>query len=70
MDRDATRNQIGKILCSESFAGKNQLKKLLEVLFENMDSQTTLKPDRVIKELWPEDRGRCCDRDEQIAESA
>ena len=57
MDRDATRNQIGKILCSESFAGKNQLKKLLEVLFENMDSQTTLKPDRVIKELWPEDRG-------------
>ncbi|MFY9854095.1 MAG: hypothetical protein WAK26_09495 [Terracidiphilus sp.] len=57
MDRDAIRNQIGKILGSESFAGKNQLKKLLEVLFQNMDSQATLKPDRVIRELWPEDRG-------------
>ena len=55
MDRNDIWEQIGRILQSESFTGKDQLKKLLEVLFNNMDSQTTLKPDRVIKELWPEE---------------
>jgi hypothetical protein len=53
MDRPAITDQIERILNSRSFASKSQLKKLLEVLFNNMDSQTTLKPDRVIKELWP-----------------
>jgi len=53
MDRSAISDQIGRILRSQSFASKSQLRKLLEVLFSNMDSQTTLKPDRVIKELWP-----------------
>ncbi|MGA8838802.1 MAG: hypothetical protein WB538_24420 [Candidatus Sulfotelmatobacter sp.] len=53
MDRSAISDQIDRILRSQSFASKSQLRKLLEVLFSNMDSQTTLKPDRVIKELWP-----------------
>ena len=55
MDTTAIGDQINKILCSRSFASKSQLRKLLEVLFKNMDSQATLKPDRVIKELWPEE---------------
>ena len=55
MDLDAIRRQIDRILRSEIFADKDQLKTLLECLFQNMDSQLTLKPDRVIKELWPED---------------
>jgi hypothetical protein len=55
MDREVIWSQINRILRSESFADKDQLKKLLEVLFKNMDSQATLKPDRVIKELWPEE---------------
>src|SRR5271170_97213 len=55
MDCTAISDQIDRILRSQSFAGKSQLRKLLEVLFKNMDSQATLKPDRVIKELWPEE---------------
>jgi hypothetical protein len=53
MDRSAIGDQIERILLSRAFAHKSQLKKLLEVLFQNMDSQATLKPDRVIRELWP-----------------
>ena len=53
MDPTAITDQIDRILRSQSFANKSQLRKLLEVLFKNMDSQTTLKPDRVIQELWP-----------------
>ncbi len=55
MDSTAVSGQIDRILRSPSFASKSQLRKLLEVLFKNMDSQTTLKPDQVIKELWPEE---------------
>lgn len=54
MESAAIKEQIDKILRSESFAGKSQLKKLLGILFDHMDS-TTLKPDRVIKELWPDE---------------
>jgi hypothetical protein len=53
MDRAAVSAQIDRILRSQSLANKNQLKKLLEVLFKNFDSQSTLKPDRIIEELWP-----------------
>ena len=53
MDQAAISAQIEKILRSHSFASKGQLRKLLEVLHRNMDAQATLKPDRVIKELWP-----------------
>jgi len=53
MDRTAISDQVDRILHSQSFASKSQLRKLLEVLFQNIDTQTTLKPDRVIRELWP-----------------
>lgn len=55
MDRAAINDQIDRILHSQSFATKSQLRKLLEVLWQNFDSQTTLKPDRVIRELWPQE---------------
>jgi hypothetical protein len=55
MDREAIRNQLDRILRSESFADKDQLQKLLEVLFNHMDSPASLKPDRIIRELWPEE---------------
>jgi hypothetical protein len=55
MDPAAVQDQIDRILQSETFAGKSQLMKLLEVLFDQMDTQATLKPDRVIRELWPEE---------------
>jgi len=55
MDPKAIREQIDRILRSPSFASKGQLRKLLEVLFQNVDSQTNLTPDLVIKELWPDE---------------
>ncbi len=55
MNSTAISDQIDRILRSQSFAGKGQLRKLLQVLFQNMDSQTNLTPDLVIKELWPEE---------------
>src|SRR6266852_9694235 len=55
MDFCALNNQIDRILRSQTFARKGQLRKLLEVLFKNMDSQAMLKPDLVIRELWPEE---------------
>src|SRR5260370_15654141 len=53
MDLTVISEQIERILRSQSFASKSQIRKLLEVLFQHMDSQTTLKPDQVIQELWP-----------------
>jgi hypothetical protein len=53
MNPATIRDQINRILRSQSFANKSQLRKLLEVLYNNMDSQAALKPDQVIKELWP-----------------
>ena len=55
MDPTAISEQIDRILRSQSFATKSQLRKLLVILSKNMDSQITLKPDQVIKELWPEE---------------
>src|SRR5215813_1951180 len=55
MEPTAISEQIEKILRSQSFATKGQLRKLLGVLSKNMDSQTALNPDLVIKELWPEE---------------
>src|SRR5713226_4865512 len=55
MDPIAISEQIERILRSRSFASKSQLRKLLEILSKHMDSQTTLKPDQVIKQLWPEE---------------
>lgn len=53
MDRTPVRNEVDRILHSQTFAGKSQLRKLLEVLLKNIDLQTTLKPELVIQELWP-----------------
>lgn len=53
MDPIALRDQIDRILHSRSFRNKSQLRKLLEILFKNIDSQSALKPDLVIQELWP-----------------
>ncbi|MFZ1083338.1 MAG: hypothetical protein WAN35_00080 [Terracidiphilus sp.] len=55
MDRNADREQIERILRSHTFADKSQLKRLLEVLFKYIDSETALKPAQVITELWPEE---------------
>lgn len=55
MDHPAISDQIDRILRSRNFASKSQLRKLLQVLFANMDSQGSLKPDRVIREMWPEE---------------
>jgi hypothetical protein len=55
MDSTAIRDQIDRILHSRSFASKSQLRRLLEILFRNIDSQTNLTPDLVIKELWPDE---------------
>ena len=53
MDPAAIRDQIDRILHSQSLASKGQLRKLLEVLSKNVDSQATVNSDLVIKELWP-----------------
>src|SRR5260370_28467514 len=55
MDPTAIRDQIDRILRSPSFASKSQLRKVMEILIKNMDAQTTLKAELVIKELWPEE---------------
>ncbi len=55
MDPIAIQEQINKILRSQSFAGKSQLRKLLEVLNRHIDSQSALKPHLVVQELWPEE---------------
>ena len=53
MDSTAISDQIDKILHSNTFARKGQLRKLLEVLYKSADSETSLTPDQVIQELWP-----------------
>jgi hypothetical protein len=55
MDSKAISDQIEKILRSQSFASKTQLRKLLEILSKTMDSESALTPDLVIKGLWPEE---------------
>ena len=54
MDQEAIRNQIDRILKSGTFADKRQLRKLLDLLSTNLDSQRILRPDRICRELWPE----------------
>ncbi|MFZ1135511.1 MAG: hypothetical protein WAN69_11210 [Candidatus Korobacteraceae bacterium] len=55
MDRASVQEQVDRILHSTTFAGKSQLAKLLVVLFDRLDSQSTLKPDCIIRELWPDE---------------
>jgi hypothetical protein len=68
MDPTAISEQIDRILRSRGFASKSQLRKLLQVLHQNMlqenllrenvphenkDSPAGLTSDQVIRELWP-----------------
>ena len=53
MDPAAIGEQISRVLRSRTFANKSQLRKLLEILHENMDSQAALTTELVIQELWP-----------------
>jgi hypothetical protein len=53
MDANAISEQIDRILRSRGFASKSQLRKLLQVLHQSMDSQAGLTSDQVIRELWP-----------------
>lgn len=53
MDPSAISEQIDRILRSRGFASKSQLRKLLQVLHQNMDSQAGMTSDQVIRELWP-----------------
>ena len=55
MDREDISRQVDRILCSGTFSQKGQLRVLLVVLVRHMDSGRSLKPDRVIGELWPND---------------
>jgi hypothetical protein len=55
VDSASISNQIQRILQSQTFANKSQLRKLLEILHKNFDSQPSLKPDGVIRELWPDE---------------
>ena len=48
-------SQVERILHSQSFVNKRQLRKLLELLVANMDSQETLTTERIIGELWPDE---------------
>lgn len=53
MDTSAIHEQAERILRSRSFASKSQLKKLLQILFERMDSEEEMTSEHVIRELWP-----------------
>jgi hypothetical protein len=53
MDPCLISDQVTRILGSQTFARKSQLRKLLEILHQNMDVQTSLKTDQIIEELWP-----------------
>ncbi|HXQ98461.1 MAG TPA: hypothetical protein VN774_08465 [Candidatus Limnocylindrales bacterium] len=55
MNPSTISEQIERILRSQSFASKSQLRKLLEVLFKHMEEQAALKPEVVIRELWPDE---------------
>jgi len=47
--------QIARILHSQTFVNKRQLRKLLEVLVANIDSQETLTAELIISGLWPDE---------------
>lgn len=55
MEVCAIGDQIDRILRSQTFAGKAQLRKLLGILSKNIDSQGALSPELVIRELWPDE---------------
>jgi hypothetical protein len=54
MDRNVLDNQVDRILRSPVLASKPQLQRLLGILSAQFEEQNTLKPDRVMRELWPD----------------
>jgi Tol biopolymer transport system component len=55
MGPSSISDQIDRILHSQTFASKSQLRKLMGMLAKNMDSQSILSPELIIKELWPDE---------------
>lgn len=53
VDANDLSGQVAKVLGSRTFAKKSQLRKLLEILYRNMDFQTSLRTDQIIQQLWP-----------------
>jgi hypothetical protein len=53
MERAVIGEQVNRILRSRTFSSKSQLRKLLDILHKNMDSEVQMRPDQVIHELWP-----------------
>lgn len=57
MNQGHVLEQLQRILESHVFRGKSQLKQLLALLVDSRGTQSTLQPDRLIRELWPDDAG-------------
>lgn len=55
MDSRAVHDQVERILRSNTFTAKHQLKKLLGILFEHIESQGDITPRLVIRGLWPDE---------------
>lgn len=55
MDPKGIHEEVNKILRSRTFASKSQLRRLLEILHKNMETQAALNPSGVIQELWPDE---------------
>src|SRR5579859_327987 len=53
MDPSEIREQVDRILLSRTFSSKGQLRKLLQLLHQNMESETPITSDLVIRDLWP-----------------
>jgi hypothetical protein len=51
MEASSISDHIERILQSQTFASKKQLRKLLEVLSKNLDSQELLTADLIIRDL-------------------
>jgi hypothetical protein len=55
MNPSEIEKQVNKVLQSRTFASKAQLRRLLEILHRNIESQDNLNPSAVIQELWPDE---------------
>jgi hypothetical protein len=55
LDRTSIRDQFDRIRSSNSLRGKDQLQKLLNVLYDSIDSKIILRPQGVIQQLWPDE---------------
>jgi tetratricopeptide (TPR) repeat protein len=58
MDRNAILRQIDRISNSRALETKAQLRGLLRILGDHYETQSTLQPYRVMRELWPEEEDR------------